>query len=347
MSQPWKRITFCAVLMAALLPVAAAPAVARTLNVDDDKAECPGAAYTSIQEAIDDAGEGDTVRICSGLYSELLVIPADKERLQLRARGGIQIWRPASAAVDEASITIAATSVVIAGLAISPGPGPDGDIGVRILPGATATLGSAASVMTGFHVFGFAEGVLADGAGAGAVAPPPRVTLANTSLDNNGTGLAVRNGAHAKVVSVAQPGASRDNSFAVNGTGIEVEDATAEVRQALMFDVPIGIAVRGDAAGTIIRGNRLLDQDHVPLRMDIGILVDAKGVHVRQNRVSGARFVGILELGALPSSQASFFEGNRVTGTEGFSCRSENPNFQWRNNLGEAPSSPPRLCPPI
>ena len=45
-------------------------AYAATLTVDDDKADCPAAAYTTVQAAIDAAGDGDTVVICKGSYAE-------------------------------------------------------------------------------------------------------------------------------------------------------------------------------------------------------------------------------------------------------------------------------------
>jgi len=45
-------------------------AYAATHTVDDDKADCPAAAFTSIQAAIDAAAAGDTIAICKGDYAE-------------------------------------------------------------------------------------------------------------------------------------------------------------------------------------------------------------------------------------------------------------------------------------
>jgi hypothetical protein len=62
-------------LTAALACVAAAAlapatASASTWTVDDDKAQCPNAAFTSIQAAVDQAAPWDTVVVCDGLYLE-------------------------------------------------------------------------------------------------------------------------------------------------------------------------------------------------------------------------------------------------------------------------------------
>ena len=36
--------------------------------VDDDHAQCPNAAYETIQEAVDASGPGDQVKVCAGIY---------------------------------------------------------------------------------------------------------------------------------------------------------------------------------------------------------------------------------------------------------------------------------------
>ncbi len=63
----WLLATLLA-MTAALIGASAASAA--TLSVDDDKAQCPAAQYTKIQNAIDAAANGDTVSICPGNYIE-------------------------------------------------------------------------------------------------------------------------------------------------------------------------------------------------------------------------------------------------------------------------------------
>ena len=50
---------------------------ATTLKVDDDGVQCPDAAYTSIQTAINAAANGDTIEVCPGTYTENLTLGKD------------------------------------------------------------------------------------------------------------------------------------------------------------------------------------------------------------------------------------------------------------------------------
>ena len=65
-----RRVSFACLpaMVGVLLAAPAAPAA--TLTVDDDRADCPAAAYTSVQAAVDAAAPGDTVVICPGDYAE-------------------------------------------------------------------------------------------------------------------------------------------------------------------------------------------------------------------------------------------------------------------------------------
>jgi Bacterial Ig domain len=58
------------VLVGAAVLCVSHSAYAATLSVDDDHADCPAAAYSSIQAAVDAAAPNDTVVICPGTYAE-------------------------------------------------------------------------------------------------------------------------------------------------------------------------------------------------------------------------------------------------------------------------------------
>ena len=87
----------CAVLAGMVVPVPAFAGGPRTLVVDDDRAQCPRASYSSIGSAVAAARDGDTVRVCGGRYPEDVVV--DK-RVDLVAEA------PAAPAVDCTAETV-------------------------------------------------------------------------------------------------------------------------------------------------------------------------------------------------------------------------------------------------
>ena len=64
------RYRFLPALVSAGVLCCAQGAYAATLTVDDDRADCPAAAFTSVQAAVDAAAAGDTIVICNGDYAE-------------------------------------------------------------------------------------------------------------------------------------------------------------------------------------------------------------------------------------------------------------------------------------
>ena len=73
-----------AVVALALCAVQVPAGQARTLTVDDNRAQCRSAGYTTIQAAVDAAAVNDTVQVCRGTYSEQVRILAAKRGLKLR-----------------------------------------------------------------------------------------------------------------------------------------------------------------------------------------------------------------------------------------------------------------------
>ncbi len=72
----------CAALVSALSASSAFAAPA-TIRVDDDGVQCPTAAYSTIQEAVDNASTGDKILVCAGEYNETVTV--DK-RLTISAK---------------------------------------------------------------------------------------------------------------------------------------------------------------------------------------------------------------------------------------------------------------------
>jgi parallel beta-helix repeat protein len=81
-----RRALLIAALAGGMYLACPASSQAATLVVDDDKAQCPAAVFTTIQSAIDNAGDGDIVEVCDGTYDEQLTIGADKKDLTLRSK---------------------------------------------------------------------------------------------------------------------------------------------------------------------------------------------------------------------------------------------------------------------
>jgi parallel beta-helix repeat protein len=86
---------------------------AATLRVDDDKVECRGAGYTSIQAAINAASPGDKIEVCPGIYKEQLEIT---KRLTLE---GIRRAGKNAAVVQPVNAVINATDIFEGGVAVS------------------------------------------------------------------------------------------------------------------------------------------------------------------------------------------------------------------------------------
>lgn len=64
-------------------------------TVDDDKADCPSAGFTSIQAAVDQAAPWDTIVICPGLYEESSTpVNHANNPVQTGAKNGLTITKP-------------------------------------------------------------------------------------------------------------------------------------------------------------------------------------------------------------------------------------------------------------
>jgi nitrous oxidase accessory protein NosD len=111
--------------MALLLPRVGRSTSGAHLVVDDDKVECPKAAFTHIQDAIDAASPGDHIRICKGTYVEQLTI---RKALDIDAESGAVLMPNAmkqnttslfdGAPIAAAILVADATNVSISGLTV-------------------------------------------------------------------------------------------------------------------------------------------------------------------------------------------------------------------------------------
>jgi hypothetical protein len=91
---------FCVLAFAVPQPSRAADPTPQ-LVVDDDKVECPNAAFTRIQDAVDAASPGSQIRICKGTYVEQVSI---SKPLDLEATSGA-VLVPAAMQANSASLS--------------------------------------------------------------------------------------------------------------------------------------------------------------------------------------------------------------------------------------------------
>jgi hypothetical protein len=97
-----------------LLPLPAIAADPPQFVVDDDKMECPNAAFTRIQDAVDAASPGATIRVCKGTYVEQVAIG---KPLTIAADGGA-VLMPGTMQQNSTSLldgTPIATAILVAG----------------------------------------------------------------------------------------------------------------------------------------------------------------------------------------------------------------------------------------
>jgi parallel beta-helix repeat protein len=112
-------------LVGLALDVSSTPVHRSRLVVDDDKLECPNAAFSSIQAAVDAASPGDEIHVCKGVYVEQVSI---HKSLEITADNGATLMPSAMQAnakslFDAAPIATAllvadTTGVSISGLTV-------------------------------------------------------------------------------------------------------------------------------------------------------------------------------------------------------------------------------------
>ena len=91
-------------------------APAAIIVVDDDSV-CPGAAFTTIQAAINAAGVGDTIDVCAGTYDEDIVI--NKDNLSVIGAGAATTNVRGPIGGPGTTVQIAANNVTVAGFTIT------------------------------------------------------------------------------------------------------------------------------------------------------------------------------------------------------------------------------------
>ena len=120
--------------------------------VDNDRAECPNAQFTSIQAAVAAAGPGDSVKVCPGTYTEQVVIGPGKNGLTLFSevplaaviKAPLVMLTPMSIVTVDTATDVAIRQFTISGPFVASGcvGFPDRHTGVRVFNGSATIYGN-------------------------------------------------------------------------------------------------------------------------------------------------------------------------------------------------------------
>ncbi len=335
---------------------------AGTIRVDDDRAQCPTAAFTSIQAAVTAATPNTRIEVCPGLYQEQVTVPAGKNNIDLVSQRRLQavIKAPPLLLAEPGDIVHVdgARNVVVRDFKIT-GPLPD----------------------TAFCSLELRAGVKVDGGGSAAILRNHITEIRSTTAAlrgcQNGIGIAVGD-------ALGSPGEAavignrvdlyQKGGILVDGAGSQalVDSNTVTDPGATEITAPNGIQV-SDAADALVTRNAVSRNvyDLAPASSGTGILLFAPGdVTVERNTVfanddgialvdtQGAKIKHNVSrdnrvydgLYANSGSTNNLFEGNVALGNAEHDCHDESVGGRtagtantWKDNRGETENRP-GLC---
>lgn len=346
-----KRLILLAGLVTVLVATLASSGQAReaVIRVDDDKAQCPTATYTSIQAAVDAASAGTRIVVCPGMYAEQVTVPAGKDGLDLISHvSEAAVIRAPAAAAEPGDIVLVdgARDVTLREFTVA-GPLPDTlfcsverRTGIRVTGGGSASIlrnhvteirstspalrgcqngiaiavdaGSEAEIAWNRVDLYQKGGVLVNGEGARAVVRANTITDAGATEITAPNGIQVSRGAEAVVAKNEVSGNVYALAPASSGTGI------------LLYQ-PGAVTVEGNQVA----------------RNDDGIaLIATLGATIRQNVVTDQLVYDGLY--ADSDSTGNRFENNRASGNAEHDCHDESTGTgtsgtgnEWKHNRGE------------
>jgi len=350
---PVRATSLSALALLAALSVAA-PARATEL-VDNDKAQCPTAAHTTIQAGVDAASPREVVEVCNGVYPEQVSITdAGKDGVRLRARvvHGATIKAPPNSGGPIVKVEDADGVEVSRFRLVGPFTGPGG---VGCPPGEGT--GSHAVLVTGNFNASINAQVLDNSidqtiapAGEGCpgffgfgveVTNGSRARVGNNTIDEFGfNGIAVTSGAKGVLDhNVITGGAVGVNSFS---------EARLDLNSSRISGTDIGVFLeRNHSPGTTVLSNRIFDNR-------IGIAMHEQlGAELNNNRVFANAEQGIFVNAA---SNGNLIRMNDFRGNGGTDCfdasgsgRPGYPYFttgnKWGPNRG-LEATPAGICTP-
>ena len=352
-------------LAATLAALAAAAPAAATEVVDDDKAQCPSAAHTTIQGGVNAASPGETVLVCNGTYQETVsVAGSSKDGVQIVAnatqRATIQAPRDYSGPI----VQIAGADRVQVRRFVIDGPFSASDnscpptglnSGVQVIFGSVGAVikdnaivgindGHAGTCDTGENIavdvqnggratIGYNQIVHYQDLGVRVVGPGSFVLVDHNSI-------------------IAGPGQFDQQGVAISG-GAQANVTTNQISENGFDNAGFGQGIQlvgADDENVRITGNRLF-------RNDVGLLVALQtGAQIINNFAFDNNEHGV---DMRPDTVNNKLERNAFRGNGGLDCEDRtagsNPTTRgfpryttrnlWVNNKG-LDASPPQICTP-
>lgn len=325
----------------------------RTLVVGKDQSTCPGATFSEIQTAIDQAAPGDSVHVCQGLYSEpQLTI---NKPLNLNGDSGVLFVPPS---FTQNAMALASGAPIAAGILVA-GADPVSITGITI-DGINNSIDQCAPRVEGIYYqnsSGKIESVVVTNMKLGAglngcqsgtgilvesgTGGSSRVEIVNCKIHDfqkngitaNETGTFVS--VHENVVTGSGPttGAAQNGiQIGFGATGKIVENTVVNMIWSPCLDsntcqaVATNILV-AESDGVVVRDNTVAISQ-------VGIFVDGNNETILRNRVSNSSvFDGIRVEG-----NGSKVQSNRVaTANEALIFVQGNDNDVVHNTLSDAP----------
>ncbi|MGH3088163.1 MAG: right-handed parallel beta-helix repeat-containing protein [Rubrobacteraceae bacterium] len=368
----WRTLAAAFVVALGVLAASAAPVFGgqsepATLVVDDDGQQCPDAGFETIQQAVNEATAGTTIRVCSGTYAEQVTITGtDKNDLQLDGDGpreDVVVQAPDTLADPGDLVTVdgGAQGVVIRDLTIS-GPLPNSLFcstelrsGVRVKGGASAEIlnNHITEIRSASEDLRGCQNGLAVAVGRGSQGQTGTATVTNNLIDEyqkggiyaDGTGTVLR----AKGNEILGIGPTD----VIGQNGIQVSrDATGEVIDNNVFDNTYNADVDpGLASGIILfeLSGDLLAKKNTLKRNDTNIaLYDVDDAKIKRNKANDATFYDGLYVDA--DSTGNVLNRNRALDNIDLDCNDDSEGEgtagtanTWKKNIGPD-ADPAKIC---
>ena len=281
--------------------------------VDDDAAECPNAAFSRIQDAVNAAGPGDQVKVCPGTYQEQVRIPAGKDGLRLFSqvplkaviKAPLVMIQPNSIVLIQDARDVTIRQFTITGPYTFSGCAPplDRHTGVRVINGSATLEGNHITEIRDANpaLFGCQDGIgiLVGRQFEGQIGT---ATIRNNQIDRyQKGGIVVDNtGSYALVTQNEISGEGLSNIIAQNGVQVG-RGASADVdHNRISKNLFKRVGSSDTAAGVLLfylsERHRLLAanvwmKSKQRVRKDHAVCIQDELLHLRQRLAAGRRLL--------------------------------------------------------